>query len=507
MALRTSHTYLALLQQAAYAQIGGVPPTFDPDELRSREALNAEALRDLGPIDRGLEARGLDAPTRRAIIDKWRRGATQVGVHHDLEAVLAAARNAPTPYVNPFHHSILTRLDGRIANLGRHQPQLSFASALQKLHGRVTVSTLPMGQVNARTLSVPGTDEYLIVFDPVFFDFLYDLSIDVAGAIDSGKALEGARRQTTAAEDVDVSPAIRYGHPEVAHRFVSTMFAFLGWGMPPPPEPYDEESFELAEHLRETAMQFILAHEYAHLLLGHLAVPHAPGAEGGAEPSRKFQQELEADWLACSVFDAVLASRGASPGTQFMGPYFFFVAAMFAELGLGAIRTGKTRQLRDLIPRDATELGNTHPVAPLRMARIYEWLETKFPPRMVRANEYLEALLLEVANALWANAQQYVLDMRAKGHQAPVLWKSLDVFECPGLEAPAAGPGPHEAGVLPNHYPPAGSVPRCPRCGRKLDMERYGPQQALHMDFVRDECPECFTLLIVSLADSSVSEG
>src|SRR5215472_10216137 len=226
MALRPAHAHLARLQTAAYARSGHPPPTFDPDELRGRGAANAEALRDGGPFEQELEAKGLDAAKRRAILERLRLGNIQVGKYHDLERVLAAARNAPTPYVDPFHHAILSKLDGRIANLGRRQPELSFASALRNLRGRVIVSTLPMGQVNARTLSVPGTDDYLIVFDPVFFDFLYCLSTDIASAIDGDKALEGARQQAATSAEVSVAPAIRFGDADITRRFLYTMSAF-----------------------------------------------------------------------------------------------------------------------------------------------------------------------------------------------------------------------------------------------------------------------------------------
>jgi hypothetical protein len=505
MAIRPGHAYLALLQRAAYARIGNPPPTFDPDELRGRGAANAEALRDGGPFEQELEAKGLDAAKRRAILERLRQGNTQVGTHHDLEKVLAAARNAPTPYVDPFHHAILSKLDGRIANLGRRQPEHRFASALRNLRGRVIVSTLLMGQVNARTLSVPGTDDYLIVFDPVFFDFLYCLSTDIACAIDGDKALQGARQQASASEQVPVSPAIRFGDAEVTRRFLHTMSAFLRWGLPPPPQPYDEKSFDLAQHLREIATLFILAHEYAHLLLGHVSAPRASGPQSdAAQQPTAFQQELEAGWLACSLLDAILARRRVSRATQFMGVHFFFVATMLAELGVRAIETGKPRQLTALIPRDETELGDTHPVALLRMASVNQWLARKFPQHLARSNEYLEALLLEVASRLWDNVQRHVLDMRAKGFEGPALWKSLDVFEGPPLEAPASDSD--EGGAVPHQRSQAGDVPRCPRCGQKINMERYGPQRALHIDAVRDECPDCNSLLLISLADSSVIE-
>jgi hypothetical protein len=487
MALETSHTYLARLQQAAYARMGVSPPTFNPDELHSREAAWTDEF--LPSLDRQLEEDGIDTLTRRVVLDRFRLTNTQ----GDLEELRVAARNSPTPYVNPYDHQRLTILDGRIANLGRRRPQLNFASELQKLCGRVTVSTLPMGQVNARALRVPGTDEYLIVFDPVLFSFIEHVSIAVAEAIDWEKALESARRHTEAAEavdlsDVDLSIASRHDHPEVARRFFHTMFCFLHRGMPPFPQRYGKEFRGAVQLLRWNATLFILAHEYVHLLLGHPLTSDAPYTP---------EQELEADWLACSILNADLESRGNNPLTRFIGPYFFFVAAMLADLGLGAIRTGNTRLLSDLIPRDAIELGevsrSTHPIVPRRMRTLDQWLRENFPPRGVRSNEYFATLLVDVAANLWATVQPAVLNLRAKGLQAPALWNSFDIFEGAKLEAPTTRPAPSETGALP--IPPAGGAPRCPRCGWKVEMGKYAAAQTLHLTSLETSvngAPLCF---------------
>jgi len=103
----------------------------------------------------------------RSILEKLRRGDEQVGSHHNVERTLKEYSDAPTPHVDPFHHAILKKIQADINALYKKSPPLSFAGELQELDGRVTLSTLPTGQVNARTQVVPGTDEYLIVLDPV----------------------------------------------------------------------------------------------------------------------------------------------------------------------------------------------------------------------------------------------------------------------------------------------------------------------------------------------------
>lgn len=318
-----------------------------------------------------------------------------------------------------------------IEALYRVFPQLSFSGELQKLNGRVTFSTLPTGQVNARTLIVPHTNTYLIVFDPAFFDFLYSISNNFAQAIDPKKAQEGAKQYAVSGREMPLSKAIHYGDPTVTESFFSTLSAFLGWGLPPPLHPYDEEIFSLAEHLRQTGALFIAAHEYSHILLGHVQPSNANEGRSrhdGPE-SKTWKQELDADWLACGILDAVLTARRLPPPVRFMGVHFFFISAMIVDLALTALQSGQSQQLMNLIKSAEQQPGTTHPVPVLRGANVNLWLQKKYPPLEYRATQYFAALLLQVADSLWVNVEPHVLIMRSKGFNPPVNWTGFDVFE------------------------------------------------------------------------------
>jgi hypothetical protein len=298
--VRRSHLYLEQEQKKAYAELGSPPPTFSAESLLRRKAESLDALRDGGPHDLALQQRlkeiGRDPALSHAILDRLRRGVEQVTSHHNLDRILKDYYDVPTPHVNPFHHATLKSVHADINALYQKFPQLSFAGELQKLNGRVTISTLPILQVNARVIAVPETDEYLIVFDPVFFDFLYYLSNNFAHAVEPTKARKGAERYALSGQETPISEAIRYGDPSVIESFFSTLSAFLTQGLPPFPEPYDEQIFSLAEHLRNTGTLFIAAHEYAHILLRH---PLPQGRSKHGKPgSAAWKQELEADWLA-----------------------------------------------------------------------------------------------------------------------------------------------------------------------------------------------------------------
>jgi hypothetical protein len=433
---RPSHLHLERLQKAAYARLRYPPPTYSVEELLRRTTDNLDVLREGGEFDmdlkQRLEEKALDPSLRHPILENLRRGAEQVSSKHKMDHILRKCGDAPTRYVHPNHHVILKRVQEDIEALCCQVPKLSFAGELQKLSGRVTLSTLPVGDVNARTLTVPGTDEYLIVFDPVFFDFLYNLSNDIARSINASKAQEGARRYAMTGQEESLHGAIRYGDPTIPESFFRTLSAFLGWGLPPPPFPYDEESFSLAEHLRETGARFIAGHEYAHILLGHMQPPSATTdrTEHPGPDSARWNQELEADWLACGILNSVLTARGILPSVRFIGVHFFFIGTMIAELGDAVLRSGQSRQLSDLIPKAVRPLaGTTHPVSALRLSGIDLWLKEKAPPFEFRGTQYFAMLLLEVASALWQAVEPHLRGMHAKGFRPVAPWKGFDVFE------------------------------------------------------------------------------
>lgn len=438
---RLSHLHLEGLQKAAYAELGYPPPTFSAETLRRRKAENLDAFREGGDIHinliKSLKERGLDPSMSHSILENSRRGVEQVHSHHNLDRILSEYSDAPTPHVDPFHHAILKKIQSNIETLYRVFPRLSFASELQKLNGRVTLSTLPTGEVNARTLIFSRTNEYLVVFEPTVFDFLYNISNNFSQAINLTKAQEGAQQyavfgQKISLEDMPLCEAIRYGAPNITRSFFHTLSAFLRWGLPPLPEPYDEEIFSLAEHLRLTGVLFIAAHEYSHILLGHKPLSHA--TEGhfryNGPVSKTWYEELEADWLACSILDAILTARGIPLQRRFMGVHLFFISSMLVELGKAALQSGQSQQLMNLIPKDIEQqTGTTHPIPALRIGNVNQWLEQKYPPLEYRGTQYYAALLLEVAASLWQNVEPLIFDMHARGFKPSANWTGFDIFE------------------------------------------------------------------------------
>ncbi len=50
-------------------------------------------------------------------------------------------------------------------------------------------------------------------------------------------------------------------------------------------------------------------------------------------------------------------------------------------------------------------------------------------------------------------------------------------------------------------------TPRCPRCGCEVSLEKYRQLAELGIDFVRDACMGCGTILLISFQDGTATES
>lgn len=425
MASEAAKSLLTSLQEKGYGALGYPPPKFDLEELRQRTANNRIALADGGPLDQELAQKGMPAEERRRRLEALRKANDQVDSHHNTERVLALYATAPSPHVNPFHHAILSDLEASIDSLADQLPGFPYAEGLRRLRGKVTLSTAPSGQVNAKTVPVPGTDEYVIVFDPVFFSFVYSMSIGLAQATDGEAAQAACQRYALTGNQEDLRVALQKEDRGYSDFFFQTLLSFFQSGVEPFPAPYDEQSFGLAEHLRQTAALFIAGHEYAHILRGHFAA-HGDTAAG----QHPREQEFEADWVGCDIVNGVSILSKTMPPVRFMGAHFFFISAALIDAARQTLVSGKAISLDEFLPTNPErDDAGTHPMGLMRLAQTNQWIAKNLSMAAVRGAEFYTALLLYVAGVLWKTVTPGVLKMHEKGMRPPLDWMGLDIFE------------------------------------------------------------------------------
>ena len=159
---------------------------------------------------------------------------------------------------------------------------------------RPLISYLQTGQLNAVSMLVPGcSDAYLVLFEDQMSLFVSKLSNAVAWAIPHGPADANGRMEFKIGVRA-VTERIE-ADPEVAARFADIVVAYAGKGnlaqadlhlMPP-------GYFGLSSQLQISLVYFVLGHEYAHILLGHL---DTTAARKGVVPPATEAEALEYSW-------------------------------------------------------------------------------------------------------------------------------------------------------------------------------------------------------------------
>jgi hypothetical protein len=288
---------------------------------------------------------------------------------------------------------------------------------------RPLVGRLPTGQLNAVSMRVPGrSGAYLVLIEDQLALFASKLSKAVAWAIPHGPA-DGTGNLTFQVGVPTVTERIR-ADPEVAERFAEIVVAYATTGtvgaaghhlLPP---GYLHFAYSLV-----TALEyFVLGHEYAHILNGHLdTTPVRTGALPATEAEAlaySWQQELDADLVGMILsINALIDHERLDMDFGFAGIGLFFDALDVMDRAVALLQTGD---------ENARQIGS-HPPSELRKQRLREFL-----PRMAGDDSERAKVALglaevqgEIIRLLWERARPVLVDLRRRGVPAALTWRTV----------------------------------------------------------------------------------
>jgi len=313
---------------------------------------------------------------------------------------------------------------------------------------RPLIGHLRTGQLNAVSMRVPGrSGAYLVLFEDQMSSFASELSQAVAWAIPHGPTdangnmeFKMSVRDVTERIEADPEVADRFADVVVTYAVTGSLYQVRRGHMMPP------GYLNLAAMLNTSLEYFILGHEYAHILLGHL---DTTAARKGVLPvteaevlAYSWKQELDADWLGMVLSVNAHVEHGVGDiDIGFSGIGLFFDALDVMDRAVALLKTGD---------ENARQLGS-HPPCDMRKQRLRDFLPQLGGDGPANAKRVQTALGLaevqgEIIHLLWERTRPTLLDLRRRGVPAARTWQTIpkETGDEPA-PAPPSTPAPKQA--------------------------------------------------------------
>jgi hypothetical protein len=402
--------YLEDLQRTSTVQF--IPPT--PRRAATQEEVDSDFDRSIHKVAQSFNLTVAEEAEFRSRQIERRR--------------LFGNRTPQSPYEDPGLYWVMQFWSEKIKNAARLNVKPH--GLLDGIH--VAMGTLPTGEVNALTISVPSNpDAYVIAFESGLFPFANLISLAFASTLP-------VERREHGYAVFSVNPAVVLDHvrqhPELLLRFRRLILAYLVEGrFDTLPSSYyaveDPIQDGMAVMLYTAAGMFVIAHEYGHIVRGHLAKGRRVAAMVGRRSIEKiphdWYQELEADAIGIDlVFWAFKELGKANLASVIAGAEFFFDCYDIVERSASVIATGTTK-------RDATL--EDHPPAGVRRKYIrenlHDYLQRLYPKDFSEA-EWQEALrqaaqFSEIMSQLYLLTEPSLRELHAKGISLAPVWRQV----------------------------------------------------------------------------------
>ena len=268
------------------------------------------------------------------------------------------------------------------------------------------LATLATGDVNARIVAEARTRAKVMFFEHGLFRYFFDIAKLAAWA---APPLSDAQLSDDAA-----LARLQPRHtmpPQASSYFVATLFAYAASGTPmasasPIPDPGHNQS--LAIMLLNHMERFVMAHEIAHLVRGHLDEAPAP------------RQEFEADASSLMLVTLLAERHHRSWALGYWASELALVAMNFLYRAVGVVEFGPVR------------LGwasKTHPDPLARREALRGiWLEPRMPPAGVLAARGVCGMTEALFQRLWEFAVGVLALEHQRGARAAASWKNIATY-------------------------------------------------------------------------------
>lgn len=320
----------------------------------------------------------------------------------------------PTPLQDPESYSIVLEcwkiIEDIIPTISLKQRATEKDHSLKELGLKIVTphfGTVQMGSINAATYSCDN-EEYLIVFEGELMTFCHLLCKIIAKIFptydpNENKSLEYYKEKIVEQINQD---------QEVVQRFEDLVVAFVTTGRATTAKQYllDPPYYPFVDHLRLAMEVFIIGHEYAHILLGHVDANYVRKDLAMTDISSvifSWDQEHNADFLGLPLMMEGLNNigYGYSP-ISYCGAESFFSIFEVLERAKCLIQSGD----EEWYWRNCSETGQVsdHPSAEMRRNKLRAQMTEIFGPRSIETSQIIE----QIIKILWERIKSGIIANR-----------------------------------------------------------------------------------------------
>jgi hypothetical protein len=322
----------------------------------------------------------------------------------------ALATPLPNAYEEPLTYALLLELDNQLRE--------GAAANKSELPERPVMGTLPLGEVNACAIRVPGeAASYLVLFHHGLFGFA-NLFAKVVGRCFPGKEpVDQSQPASFSYKPEDIEREINET-PEILYRLNDLLDAYLLEGDPHKAKQYllGEPHAMIARMLRSQAELFVLGHEYGHIVAGHFdgeeVASFAMNNVNVPVIPETWDQEFEADFVGLLLMLQVTRAKFVFP-LAYWGVEFFFGALDIVQRALGIIEMNDEELF--------ISGGPSHPGADARREHLRDAIRCAFPKEAESAIQLSDSLRRCMA-ALWAQARPHLTQLHEDGAEVSKIW-------------------------------------------------------------------------------------
>jgi hypothetical protein len=277
--------------------------------------------------------------------------------------------------------------------------------------------TLPTNRVNGMAMAIPDNPYKLIILETGLFGFANLMCKVIASAFIFKDSENGMLTISTDINDcknkIDTDPII-------IERLLDVLSAYVILGNPHYAKQYfvDEKYESLSSIMRNGFEYFVFAHEFGHLIAGHLDINNQTKYEiAGNETNTivtNWQQEFEADFIGANILINVMGKQGYDISLSYWGIEIFFGCIDMVEKTLSILETGTV---------DLKNLSETHPPTLVRRTRIREIISRSFEDDRSKEVISLSEIVEEIINYLWKKAEPIIFDLKRNNFKASSHWQ------------------------------------------------------------------------------------